>query len=137
MSYPARSGGLGKYDNHRSSFTHEVCRHRTSLSDSVWEIQKNIGTDPILKWEIVKKYRKDKEGGKILQFMHAIASDNKRNEWVNQRSEYLMFVGTKKVDFFVDKSQFNFMLFIPFLFIYLFIHSFLCKFYSSLRFFNQ
>ena len=43
-----------------SSFAHAVYRLRTSLSKYVSEI-KNLGTDPILEWEIVKKKKKKKK----------------------------------------------------------------------------
>ena len=39
--------------------------------------------------------------------------------------KYLMFVDTRKVDFLVDKSQFNFILFTTFLFIHLLIPLFI------------
>ena len=42
------------YYNYKSSFAHEIYRHITNLSKYVWEIKKNQGIDPILKWEIVK-----------------------------------------------------------------------------------
>ena len=41
--------------NHRSSFAHEVYRHRNSLCNYARKIKKNLDTDPILKWVIVKK----------------------------------------------------------------------------------
>ena len=44
-----------RYYSHRSSFAHVIYRHRTCLSKYVWEIKKNIGTDPKLREEIVKK----------------------------------------------------------------------------------
>ena len=43
-----------RYYNHRSCFAYKIYRHRTSLSNDVWEM-KNLVTDLILKWKIVKK----------------------------------------------------------------------------------
>ena len=43
------------YYIHRNSFAHKIYRYRTSLSNYVWEIKNNLGTDSILRWEIVKK----------------------------------------------------------------------------------
>ena len=44
-----------RYYNHRSSFVYEVYRHITSLSNYMWEIKKNLSTDPSLKREVVTK----------------------------------------------------------------------------------
>ena len=59
----------------------------------MWEINKNLGTDPILKWEIVKKCFKYKLGDKYCQLCMeeklAIASYNNLNELLDQRSEIL------------------------------------------------
>ena len=43
-----------KYHNHKSSFIHEIYRHKTSLSNYVWEVKNKFGIDPELKWEIMK-----------------------------------------------------------------------------------
>ena len=37
-------------------------RERTSLSNNMWEGKKNLGTDPILKWGIVKNARNSNGG---------------------------------------------------------------------------
>ena len=50
----------------KTSFAHEIYRHKTSLSNYVWEVKKKFGIDPILKWEIVKRCSKYKGGGQIL-----------------------------------------------------------------------
>ena len=50
-------GPIKKWLNDISSFAHETYRYRTSSSNYVWEINKNLGTDSILKWEVVKKKR--------------------------------------------------------------------------------
>ena len=55
-----------RYYNYKSSFTQEKRRHKTSLSNYIWEIKKKFGIDPILKWEIVKRCCKYKGGGQIL-----------------------------------------------------------------------
>ena len=39
---------------HRSSLAYEVYRNRTSFSNYMWKMEKNLGTHPVLKWEIVK-----------------------------------------------------------------------------------
>ena len=51
-----------EYYNHKSSFTHEIYRHKTSLFNYVWEVKNKFGINPILKWEIVKRYSKYKVG---------------------------------------------------------------------------
>ena len=53
-----------RYYNHRNRFSHEIYRRRTSLSNYLWEIKKNLGTDPTLKWELEKKIRKYKKWNK-------------------------------------------------------------------------
>ena len=74
-----------------------------------------------------------------------IASYNNPNE-LPRGWKYLMFVGTRRVDFLVEKSQFKFILFIYYIKIYfsLFfsIYSFiqlffLCEFYFFWWSFNQ
>ena len=42
-----------RYYNHRSSFAHEIFRHKASLSKYVWEIKEKQGIDPILELEII------------------------------------------------------------------------------------
>ena len=54
-----------KYYDHKSSFAHEIYRHKTTLSNYVWEVKNKFGIDPILKWEIVKRCSKYKSGGGI------------------------------------------------------------------------
>ena len=44
------------YD-HKSSFAHDIYRHKTSLSNYVWGVKSKFGIDPILKWEIEKRCR--------------------------------------------------------------------------------
>ena len=46
-------------NKHRSSFEYEIYRHRTSLSNYMWEIKKKQGIDPMLKWEIILKNAKN------------------------------------------------------------------------------
>ena len=55
--YVGSSQGLFKqrYDDHKSSFTHEMYTHKTSLYNYVWEVKHKFGIDLILKWEIVKR----------------------------------------------------------------------------------
>ena len=60
----------------------------------LWEIETNLGTDPLLKWETVqKKCRKYKVGDKYcslwIKEKLAIASYNYPNELLNQSSEIL------------------------------------------------
>ena len=43
------------YYYHKSRVAHEVCWYKTSLSNYMWKIKINQGTDPKLKWEIVKQ----------------------------------------------------------------------------------
>ena len=47
--------------------------HRTSLSKYVWEIKKNLGTEPQLKWEIIKNV------ANIRQKMNVCNYARKRN----------------------------------------------------------
>ena len=42
------------YYNHRGNFAYEIYKNKTSLSNYVCEIKKNLSTDPIIKWEIIK-----------------------------------------------------------------------------------
>ena len=74
-----------RYYNHRSSFIHKIYRHRTSLSNYLWEIKKKQGIDPIS-----SEY---KAGIKYwllcMEEKIAIASNNNLNELLNQRSEIL------------------------------------------------
>ena len=58
-----------KYYNHRSNFANEIYRHRTNLSNYRREIKKNVGTDPILKWEILKEYKYIKRGINIVIYV--------------------------------------------------------------------
>ena len=57
---------------------------RTSLSNYIWKIKQTLGTDPILKWEKVKKCRKFKAGYKYcdlcMEKKFAEASYNNPNE---------------------------------------------------------
>ena len=67
----------------------------------MWKIKKDLGIDPILKWEIVKKFRKYKAGdeyGKIcMEEKLAIISYNNPTELRNQRSEILNICRHKNV----------------------------------------
>ena len=38
-----------RYYDHKSSFTHEIYKHKTSLSNYLWEVKNKFGIDPILK----------------------------------------------------------------------------------------
>ena len=59
----------------------------------MWEIKKNQGLDPILKWEIIKKKKckKYKAGDRYsllcMEEKLVIASYNNPSELLNQRSE--------------------------------------------------
>ena len=65
---------------------------------NVWEIKKNLRTDPILKWEIIKKKRKKKEkchkykvGNKhcnlFMEEKFTVNSYDNSNQLLNQRWE--------------------------------------------------
>ena len=45
-----------RYYEHKSCFTHVIYRHKTILSNYVWEVKNKFGIDPILKWEIMKRW---------------------------------------------------------------------------------
>ena len=64
----------------------------------VCEIKKNLHTDPILKWEIVKKCCKegDKYCNLCMEEKLAIVSNNNPNELLNPRSEILNICRHKK-----------------------------------------
>ena len=47
-----------RYDDHKSSFKHEIYKNKTSLSNYVWEVKSKFGIDPILKWGIMKRFSK-------------------------------------------------------------------------------
>ena len=51
-----------RYYDHKNSFIHEIYQHKTSLSNYVGEVKNKFGIDPILKWEIVKRCSKYKQG---------------------------------------------------------------------------
>ena len=88
-----------RYYNHRNSFAHKIYRYRTSLSNYAWEIFKNLGTDPILKWEIVKNavnIKRDKYCNLCMEKKLGIASYNNPNELLNQKLEILNVCRHKK-----------------------------------------
>ena len=49
------SGPPSEHLNKGTIIINEKYKHSTSLSNYMWEIKNRQGTDPILKWEIVKK----------------------------------------------------------------------------------
>ena len=69
------------------------------------QVKKNFGTDPILKWEIVKKCHKYKAGDKYynlwIEEKLVITSYNIPNKLLNQRSEILNVYWHKKSWFLV------------------------------------
>ena len=71
--------------------SHMKYRHKTSLSNYVWEVKNKFGIDSILKWEIVKRYCKYKAGDKYcklcMEEKSTIAAYNKPKELLNPRSE--------------------------------------------------
>ena len=75
-----------RYYNHKTSFSHQKYRHSTYK-----KINKK-GIDPILKWEVIKKYRKYRAGDRdcllCMEEKLAIASCKSR-DILNQRSEVL------------------------------------------------
>ena len=80
-----------RYNNHKNSFTHEIYRHKTSLSNYVWEVKNKFGIDPILKWEIMKRCSKYTAGDRYCKLCMEekliIVTYNRPKELVNQRSE--------------------------------------------------
>ena len=58
-----------RYYDHKSSFTHEIYKHKTSLSNYIWEVKNKFRIDPILKWEIMKRCSKYKEGIDIVNYV--------------------------------------------------------------------
>ena len=84
-------------------------------NDNVREIKKNLRSDPVLKWEIVKKVcRKYKEGDIYWQLCIeeklAIGSYNNPKELLNQRSEILDICRHKRVGYLVGKIWYLFLL---------------------------
>ena len=79
------------YYNHQSSFAYEIYRHKTSLSNYVWQVKNKFGIDLILKWEIVKRCSKHKEGDRYCKLCRGEkltqAPYNKPKELLNQRSK--------------------------------------------------
>ena len=62
MNMGSTKGALKKgHYNQRNSFAYEIYMHRTSLSNSAWEIKNNL-KDPILEWYMIKQCRKYKVG---------------------------------------------------------------------------
>ena len=81
-----------RYYNHKSSFPHEICRHKTNLSNYVWEVKNKFAIDPILKWDIMKRCSKYKDGwGRYCKLCMekklTIATYNRPKKLLNQRSE--------------------------------------------------
>ena len=69
---------------------HEIYRHKTSLSNYLWEVKHKFCIDPILKWEIVKRCKYKQEGRYCKLCMEQkliIAVYNRPKELLNQRSE--------------------------------------------------
>ena len=52
-----------RYYNHKSSFAHEIYRHKTCLSNYVWKVKNKFDIDPILKQAIMKRCNKYKGVG--------------------------------------------------------------------------
>ena len=71
--------------NHKTNFSHEKYGHSTTLSSYVWKFKDNKGIDPIMKWEVIKKFRKYRL---CMEEKLAIASCKSR-DMLNQRSEVL------------------------------------------------
>ena len=44
-------------------------QHKINLSYYIWEVKKKFGIDPILEWEIVKRYSNYKEGIDIFLYV--------------------------------------------------------------------
>ena len=79
-----------RYYTHKCNFTHEVNRHKTSLSKYVWEVKRKFGLGPILKWEIMKrcsKYRGGRYCKLRMEEKLTIPTYNKPKELLNQRSD--------------------------------------------------
>ena len=93
---------IQRYYNHKSSFAHEISRHKTSLSNYIWEVTNKFGIDPILKWEILKRCSKYKGWGEnrycklCMEEKLTIATYNKPKELLNQRFEIFDICRHKK-----------------------------------------
>ena len=88
------------YYNHKSSFAHEIYRHKISLSNYICEVKTKFGIDPILKWEIVKTCSKYKAGNRYcklcVEIKLTIATYDKLKELLKQRSEIFDICKHKK-----------------------------------------
>ena len=82
-----------RYYDHKSSFTHEIYRLKTSLSNYVWEVKNKLGIDPILKWEIMKRCRRykgvDRYCKLCMEEKLTIATYNKLRKCLTKGLKYL------------------------------------------------
>ena len=77
-----------RYYDHKSSFVHEIYRHKTSLSNYVWEVKNKFGIDLISKLEIERRCKGGDRYCKLcMEEKLSIATYNKSKELLNQRSE--------------------------------------------------
>ena len=71
--------------------SHMKYRHNTSLSNYVGKVKNKFGIDPIMKWEIVKRWNrykgKDRYCKLCMEEKLTIATYNIPKELLNQRSE--------------------------------------------------
>ena len=51
-----------RYNSHKHSFRHADHKNSTTLSNYIWD--KELGTDPNLKWEIIRHSSEYRKGGK-------------------------------------------------------------------------
>ena len=94
-----------RYYNHKSSFTHEIYRHKTNLSNYVWDVKNKFGIDSLLKCEIVERCSEYKRGGvevdrycKLwMEEKWNITTNNRPKELVNQRFEVFNICRHKKI----------------------------------------
>ena len=81
-----------RYYNHRKSFSHEKYRYSTALSSYVRELKEKQGVDPIMKWEVIKKYRKYRSGNRTCNLCmeeKLVIANCKSKNMLNKRSEVL------------------------------------------------
>ena len=80
-----------RYYNHTSSFKNIKYKNSTSLSKYVWDFKNKYSTDPVIKWEIVKRSRPYNPGDKFCHLCTeeklTIACYNDSSHLLNQRSE--------------------------------------------------
>ena len=85
----AQSNSKKRYSEHKHSFRHEAYKNATTLSHHIWD--KQLGTEPTLKWEILEKAYPYTNGSRncglcLAEKMHIMRQINNPT-FLNKRTE--------------------------------------------------